>query len=224
MNKKGYSYVFWDWNGTLIDDLETNFSVINTLLSKRNKNTILLSQYRQAFTFPIKEFYRRVGFPIEGEEYQQLVCDYWELYKSNSKGIPLMAGALDVLRSLNQKQIRQYILSASDRRMVLDQISAYGIRHFFEDIIAPQDGYALGKVELAKQWMSDKNIPSSNVIMIGDTLHDYETAKAIKVDCALVNKGHQNLCVSASISSIMVFDSIDELASTIFSVEQLATL
>ena len=60
--------------------------------------------------------------------------------------------------------------------------------------------------------------------MIGDTLHDYETAKAIKVDCALVNKGHQNLCVSASISSIMVFDSIDELASTIFSVEQLATL
>ena len=130
--QKGIFQCFLDWNGTLIDDLETNFSVINTLLSKRNKNTILLSQYRQAFTFPIKEFYRRVGFPIEGEEYQQLVCDYGELYKSNSKGIPLMAGALDVLRSLNQKQIRQYILSASDRRMVLDQISAYGIRHFLK--------------------------------------------------------------------------------------------
>lgn len=215
MNKKAYSYVFWDWNGTLIDDVETNFSVINTLLSERKKNTISLSQYRQAFTFPIKEFYRRVGFSIDGEEYQQLVCDYWELYKSSGKGIPLMTGALDVLNSLNQKQIKQYILSASDRRMVLDQISAYGIRHFFEDIIAPQDGYALGKVELAKQWMSDKNIPSSNVIMIGDTLHDYETAKAIKVDCALVNKGHEDLSASVFIPSIIVFDSIGELVNAV---------
>lgn len=42
MNKKGYSYVFWDWNGTLIDDLETNFSVINTLLSRRKRT---LSRY-----------------------------------------------------------------------------------------------------------------------------------------------------------------------------------
>lgn len=160
-----------------------------------------------------------MGFSIDGEEYQRLVCDYWELYKSNSKGIPLMPGVLDVLNSLNQKQIKQYILSASDRRMVLDQISAYGIRHFFEDIIAPQDGYALGKVELAKQWMSDKNIPSSNVIMIGDTLHDYETAKAIKVDCALVNKGHQNLSALAPAPSIMVFDSISELVNTVLAGE-----
>lgn len=79
MNRQRYTHVFWDWNGTIIDDLEINFSVINTLLNDRKKDAISLSQYRQAFTFPIKEFYRRVGFSIDGDEYQQLVCDYWEL-------------------------------------------------------------------------------------------------------------------------------------------------
>ena len=219
MSTNRYSYIFWDWNGTIIDDLEINFSVINTLLRERKKPTISLPEYRKAFTFPIKEFYRRVGFSINGEEYEQLVQDYWELYKRKSNGIPLMTGALDVLNALKNNQIRHYILSASDRNMVTDQISAYGIQNLFEEIIAPKDGYALGKIELAKQWMSDKNIPSSNVIMVGDTLHDYETAKAINIDCALVNKGHQNLSFLVREPRIMIFDSIYELADDMFFVE-----
>ena len=216
MNQKRYTYVFWDWNGTLIDDLEINYSVINTLLSNRKKATISLPEYRRAFTFPIKEFYRRVGFSIDGEEYEHLVRDYWELYKSKSNSIHLMTGALDVLSTLKKNQIKQYILSASDRKMVSDQISAYGIRNLFEEIIAPQDGYAFGKVELAKQLMSDKSIPSFKVIMIGDTFHDFETARAINIDCALVNMGHQDLRALTCRPNMLVFDSIDELADAIF--------
>ncbi len=218
MSTNRYSYVFWDWNGTIIDDLEINLSVINTLLSDRKMPIISLPEYRKTFTFPIKEFYRRVGFPTDGAEYEQLVHDYWELYKGKSNGIPLMIGALDVLNALKKNQIKHYILSASDRKMVIDQISAYGIQNLFEEIIAPQDGYALGKIELAKHWMSDKNIPPSDVIMVGDTFHDFETANAINIDCALVNKGHQNLNVSMRDPSMMIFDNIFELADTIFEV------
>lgn len=219
MNRKRYTYVFWDWNGTIIDDLEINCSVINTLLNDRKKDTVSLSQYRQAFTFPIKEFYRRVGFSVVRDEYQQLVYNYWELYKRKSKDIPLMAGVLDTLSLLKKNQIKQYILSASDKRMVIDQISTYGIQDLFEEVIAPEDGYALGKIDLAKQWMSARNISSPNVILIGDTLHDFETAKAINVDCALVNKGHQDLSALVCGSGIMVFDSICELVDAIFDVE-----
>ncbi len=211
-----YTHVFWDWNGTIIDDLEANFSVINTLLLTREKDTISLPQYRQAFTFPIKEFYNRVGLPISGEEYEQLVRDYWKLYKSKACDIALMDGVLDVLYALEKKQIKQYILSASDKKMIFDQVSICGVQSLFEDVIAPQDRYAIGKVELAKQWMSDNNIPTSNVIMIGDTLHDFETAKSINIDCALVNKGHQNLSVLEHEPSIMIFDNICELADVIF--------
>lgn len=219
MNQKRYTYVFWDWNGTLIDDLEINFSVINKLLSNRKKATISLPEYRRAFTFPIKDFYRAVGFPIYGEEYEQLVRDYWELYRCQSKGIHLMTGALDVLRALKNNQIKQYVLSASDRKMVIDQISSYRIQDLFEEIIAPQDGYALGKVELAKQWMSENGIPSSNVIMIGDTFHDFETAKAINIDCVLVNKGHQDLSAFMREQNLLILDSISELADVIFTIK-----
>lgn len=216
MNRKRYTHVFWDWNGTIIDDLEINYLIINTLLNNRKKDVISLSQYRQVFTFPIKEFYRRVGFSIDRDEYQQLVSDYWELYKSKSKDIPLMTGVLDTLGLLKEYQIKQYILSASNKRMVIDQSSTYGIQDLFEEVIAPQDQYALGKVDLARQWMSDRNISSSNIIMIGDTLHDFETARAINVDCALVNKGHQNLSALVCEPGLMIFNSICELTDAIF--------
>lgn len=215
MNKK-YTHVFWDWNGTVIDDLKINFSVINALLSNRKKDTISLSQYRHAFTFPIKEFYGRVGLPIFGQEYEELVRDYWVLYKGTTQDIPLMNGVLDVLNALEKKQIKQYILSASDKRMVFNQMSAYGVQKFFEDVIAPQDGYALGKIELAKQWMSKQNISTSNIIMIGDTLHDFETAEAIGIDCALVDRGHQDLIAFKRDSKIRVYDDIYDLKDSVF--------
>lgn len=216
MNKNRYTHFFWDWNGTIIDDLKINFSVINTLLSNRNKDTISLTQYREAFTFPIKEFYGRVGLPINNEEYEKLVSDYWALYRSKSKDIPLMMGVLEVLNMLEKNQIKQYVLSASDKKMVLDQMSVYGIRHLFEDVIAPQDGYALGKIELAKQWMSKQNISPFDVIMIGDTLHDYETAEAIGIDCALIDKGHQDLQIVKQNLKIRVFDDIYDLNNYMF--------
>ena len=217
MNKNKYTHVFWDWNGTIIDDLEINFSVINTLLSNRKKDIISLFQYRQAFTFPIKEFYDRVGLPINDEEYEKLVSDYWALYKSKVKDIPLMIGVLEVLNMLGKNQIKQYVLSASDKKMVFDQMSVYGIGELFEDVIAPQDGYALGKIELAKQWMSKQNISASNIIMIGDTLHDFETAEAIGIDCALIDMGHQDLKAFMHDSNIIVYDNIDKLAEDVFS-------
>lgn len=217
MNKNKYTHVFWDWNGTIIDDLEINFSVINTLLSNRKKDIISLFQYRQAFTFPIKEFYGRVGLPINDEQYEKLVSDYWALYKSKAKDIPLMIGVLEVLNMLEKNQIKQYVLSASDKKMVFDQMSVYGIRELFEDVIAPQDGYALGKIELAKQWMSEQNISASNIVMIGDTLHDFETAEAIGIDCALIDMGHQDLKAFMHDSNIIVYDNIDKLAEDVFS-------
>ena len=57
-----YDYILWDWNGTIVDDLNINFKIINQLLKERNLPTITLQRYKEIFTFPIIEFYRSAGF------------------------------------------------------------------------------------------------------------------------------------------------------------------
>ena len=36
----GYKYIIWDWNGTILDDLQLNLEVENTLLSRRGRKLI----------------------------------------------------------------------------------------------------------------------------------------------------------------------------------------
>ncbi len=220
MNKKRYDNVFWDWNGTIIDDLNANFGVINTLLCMHGLNTISLHKYRETFSFPIKKFYGEIGLPINGEEYEQLISNYWSLYKYEITNIPLMIGILDLISRLRKNNVKQYILSASDKNMILEQMVVYGIQDYFEDIIAPQDGYASGKVTLATQWLSNQNISTSSIILIGDTIHDYETAETIGIDCALVNRGHQDLIPFKYNSNLRVFEDMHELDDCIFSMNR----
>ena len=41
--------------------------------------------------------------------------------------------------------------------------------------------------------MEIENIKKDEVILIGDTLHDYEVSKHIGIKCLLYKNGHQNL-------------------------------
>lgn len=34
-----YDYILWDWNGTLVDDLDANIAIINNLLCQRKRQT-----------------------------------------------------------------------------------------------------------------------------------------------------------------------------------------
>lgn len=49
-----YDYILWDWNGTLVDDLDANIAIINSLLCQRGLPMLTKEHYRHIFKFPIK--------------------------------------------------------------------------------------------------------------------------------------------------------------------------
>ncbi len=58
--------IVWDWNGTLLNDVDLCFSCINRLLVSHDLKPLdTLSQYREVFTFPIEDYYKRVGFDFD---------------------------------------------------------------------------------------------------------------------------------------------------------------
>ena len=52
--------------------------------------------------------------------------------------------------------------------------------------------YARGKTELGIAWIKELPYKPQDVIMIGDTIHDSEVAKAMNIECLLVDHGHVN--------------------------------
>ena len=186
-----YSHVIWDWNGTLLDDVRFNLSVINTMLEKRGLPPLdSLEAYRAVFSFPIIHYYKRVGFDMEKEPFEQLAAEFIALYHAGKNSIPLFPGTEETLRAISLAGIRQVILSASEAGMLLEQVQSYGIHAYFDEIIGIGDIYASGKIDQGRAYM--KRAKPARAALIGDTTHDMETAQALGADLILIGRGHQS--------------------------------
>jgi len=193
MNKKQrYSHIIWDWNGTLFDDVSWCITVINQMLSKRGIKTIRgISDYHNAFCFPIIQYYKNVGFNFEDERFEDVAEEYISLYHSNKNGnCSLYPNAETTLDSIRKSGISQIVLSASERRNLLSQMGEFEIASYFDEILGLSDIYAKSKVEIGLKYMARESIDSA--ILIGDTEHDYKVAKALGIDCVLIPNGHQS--------------------------------
>ena len=59
--------VFWDWNGTLLDDVDVCIEAMNRLLERRGMDLISIERYRDIFDFPVKNYYEKLGFDFDNE-------------------------------------------------------------------------------------------------------------------------------------------------------------
>ncbi|MGN1122522.1 MAG: HAD family hydrolase [Eubacteriales bacterium] len=186
-----YTHILWDFNGTLLDDVQTGIDCVNRLLEARALKTIPdKDYYRQIFGFPIRDYYTRLGFDFEKEDYHSLAVEWVTLYNRESPKAPLTPGAREVLESLRQKGVAQYILSATEREMLLRQIRMLGLTGYFHEILGLDNIHAGSKTHLGLEWASRTR--PAHALLIGDTVHDFETAAAMRADCILYTGGHMN--------------------------------
>jgi phosphoglycolate phosphatase len=76
---------------------------------------------------------------------------------------------------------------------LLESVNLLGVDHYFDRISGINDHYANGKLESAKSVLEEMGLNSDKCCLIGDTLHDYEVAKAMGCHNVLIANGHQNI-------------------------------
>ena len=183
-----YSHILWDFNGTILNDVETGIRSVNTLLARRKLKTLdTIEEYREYFTFPIINYYRKLGFDFDAESFDDIAIEWVAEYLDNEKYAFINSGITDVLKRI---EIPQIILSASEKGMLIKQLTDLGIIDYFDEILGLDNLKAGSKIDIAKEWIS--RVKPTAAVLIGDTVHDYETATAIGIDCILVTGGHQN--------------------------------
>lgn len=185
-----YTHIIWDFNGTILDDVAPCIDVLNQLLTERGLECIDCAGYKKVFGFPVKDYYKKVGFDLENEDYGTLADEWAELYRYATTDCKLCYGVKEALEHFKNTGVTQIILSASKLDLLKEQLVPLGIADYFDEILALDNLYAASKVELGKNWVN-KTSPKK-ALFIGDTVHDYETATAMGVDCILIANGHQS--------------------------------
>lgn len=187
-----YENVIWDWNGTLLNDVKVGVDTLNDMLDRRELPLLTVQQYKDLFEFPVIRFYQRVGFDLVKESFHELSVDFVRTYDKYAGGIALNPFVQEVLIYVRQSGMRQYILSALREDLLNRMLGEFAIDSHFERACGSDDIYAAGKIERGRRMLETLDICPAKTVMIGDTVHDAEVARALGFDCILFAGGHNS--------------------------------
>lgn len=206
-------YVVWDWNGTLLDDVQVCVAVSNQLLKEFDLPGFSdVEDYRAKFRFPIIDCYTDLGFDTSPEgNFVEASLRYIELYSAASAKCHLHERAPETVRALHEAGIRQVIISASQQDNLRAQLLPFGIDRYLDDSLGIDNIYAASKEHLALSWIAAQGLAADEVLFVGDTEHDYEIAQAIGADCLLFSGGHHSRSRLESLEAPVIDDLRDVL-------------
>ena len=186
-----YDHVIWDWNGTLLDDVDCCHQTIVQLLSNHDHPPITLEAYRKVFRFPVVEYYKDLGFDFSQHPFEELAREWVGLYESHLEDARLFPGMRDLLTQLADLGIRSHILTAA-REVDVERLTvSLQIRAFFSSIHGLDNHHAASKLARGRALMALIGQTPRRIILAGDTDHDAEVALELGIDCVLLDEGHQ---------------------------------
>ena len=205
-----YGHIIWDWNGTLLNDVSICSEIINEILTKRNLKPLSISDYKNIFTFPVKNYYEKAGLDFSLYPFEELGQEWMIEYEKLKFNTSLYPDTLEVLDFISKTGIRQSILSAYSHHTLVDIVKHFKVDKYFMHLAGLNNIYAASKIDLGKDLMKKLRIDFKNILLIGDTIHDFEVAKEIGADCLLISNGHQTR-ERLLTCGVPVLDSIREI-------------
>ena len=188
------THVVWDWNGTLLDDLQCCVEVANTLLGEFGLPALDgVVGYQSRFRFPIVAYYADLGFDTSpAGNFDAAARRYLELYAAASTTCGLHDGAIEALQGLHRAGVRQVVISASEQDSLLAQLAPFALSGWLDGAHGIEDIYAASKEGVARRWLATARVDPADVVFVGDSEHDFEVAAALGARCLLFSGGHHS--------------------------------
>ena len=203
--------IVWDWNGTLINDTSLCVDILNKILFFHDQPSISIEYYRNNFSFPVSAFYKIISLPSSGKKFDDVSLSFISEYRLKWKECNLQPGVLQILKLIKQLGLRQSILSAGNQSDVEVFLDHFKLESFFNQVFGTDNIKAEGKIELGKKFITDSNLRPEEILLVGDTIHDFQVANEIGCLVLLFSQGH-NSNNQLSGYSVQIINDLMEVA------------
>ena len=185
------THVLWDFNGTLLDDLDVAVAAVSDMLVSRGREPMTRAWYYELMEMPIIRYYEKL-FDLSQVPFETLSREFVEGYARHFSLAHLAPGAREAVSRFAAAGCRQVVLSSFEQQRLLTILQELELADAFEAVLGAENIRSESKVGRAQDWLKQSGAPPDQVLVIGDLVHDWEVAQALGARCVLLSCGHQS--------------------------------
>lgn len=197
--------LIWDFNGTVMDDLNASVCAVNAMLTRRGLPLITEEWYTKNLVMPLEVFYEGVGFDMKKENLPEVSEEFQKECQKYPR--PVFPEVQEALERFFKKGMHQALFSSLYHDTLLAQVQERGIEGYFEGIEGQKNRLLGGKTATVKEYLHRRGIRPEEALIIGDLTTDGQMAKALGCPCALIAKGHQHFEVLKKTGAYVLKDA-----------------
>ena len=185
--KKNYKYIIFDFDGTINDTSSGIYATFTQVLAHFGIDASKIDLSRHIGP-PLNDSYTHLVGSSRCDEavklHKQVYNDNNALYNSR-----LYDGIVDVLEALTQSgKYTLAIASSKYEPHAIESLNYHKIGKYFKYVYGQTERRGF-KEEVLRQLIDDNGLNRAECLMIGDTLHDMDGARANGIDVVAVTYG-----------------------------------
>ncbi|MFI5807822.1 HAD family hydrolase [Streptomyces sp. NPDC051561] len=205
------THLVWDWNGTLLDDIEAVVGASNAAFAEVGLEPITAERYREMYCIPIPRFYERMmGRLPTAEEWLVMDDAFHRHYVELRAACGLTEGVEELLTGWGAGGRSQSLLSMYGHDELVPVVRSYGIeRHFVrvDGRVGPSGGT---KAEhMVRHLAGLDGVEPGRVVVIGDAVDDALAARHVGAGAVLYTGGSHSREALRAVG-VPVVDSLGE--------------
>ncbi|ATZ26420.1 HAD family hydrolase [Streptomyces lavendulae] len=213
----GGAHIVWDWNGTLLHDIDAVIVATNASFAEFGFAPITLETYRDLYVVPVPKFYERLMGRLPTEE-EWLVMDetFHRYYWAAADDAGLAEGALELLRGWQADGLTQSLLSLAPHEKLLPLVRTHGIDGHFLRVdgrTGPSHTTKAGHLVRHMAAMESAGVTAGRTVLIGDAVDDALAAAHVGARAVLYTGGSHSR-TSLEAAGVPVVDTLAEAVAT----------
>jgi phosphoglycolate phosphatase-like HAD superfamily hydrolase len=181
-------HLVWDWNGTLLDDLDLVVAATNASLASVGGPSITVDEHRRDFCRPLAMYYSQVlGRQVSSDEFATLDRAFHDAYRLGLAECRLAGDAMTAIRSWNGSQS---LLSMFFHHELVPVVTRHGLVEHLRRVDGLRDPVGGGpKTPHLQAHLEALDIQAQDCVLIGDSVDDAEAAAAVGARIVLYGGG-----------------------------------
>ena len=183
-----YRLVVFDWDGTVID---SPAAIVECMQEASRELGLPVPEAERAshvIGLGLHDAMRIVAPGLSGERYPEFIASYRRHFLAREDTMRPFPGMPQLLEHLSQSRVLA-IATGKSRRGLERSLDATGVRRYFSASRCADETTPKPHPAMLLELMDELGVEPGAVLMIGDTSHDMDMARAARVDGVAVTYG-----------------------------------